>query len=200
MQTTFTRSRPLEGLSNPVQLASKPRVSRGRERRLESGEEARLKEVAPPAFWGIIVFAIETAMRRTEIAEVEWRYVDLTEGDESVFLPDTKNNTARTVPLSPAALDVLLALPHRTGLVFKTSPQMITRQMMEVTRLAGIEDLHFHDLRHEATSRFFEDTDWRDVEIMRVTGHKTLAMLDRYAHLRTKGMAKELAKARPRKE
>lgn len=44
--------------------------------------------------------------------------------------------------------------------------------------------MHFHDLRQEATSRFFEKTDLRDLEIAMITGHRSLEMLDRYKHLR----------------
>jgi integrase len=55
----------------------------------------------------------------------------------------------------------------------------------------GIDNLRFHDLRHEATSRFFE----KGLNVMKVaaiTGHKDLRMLQRYTHLRTEDLAKKL--------
>ena len=56
---------------------------------------------------------------------------------------------------------------------------------------AGIEDLRFHDLRHEATSRFFEKG-LNVMEVAAITGHKDLRMLQRYTHLRAEDLAKKL--------
>jgi integrase len=60
----------------------------------------------------------------------------------------------------------------------------ISHAFAKACKHVGIVDLHFHDLRHEATSRLFEITDLRDVEIASITGHNTMEMLKRYAHLR----------------
>ncbi len=70
-------------------------------------------------------------------------------------------------------------------------PDSITQAFERVCQRAGIEDLRFHDLRHEATSRFFE----RGLSIMEVsaiTGHRDLAMLRRYTHLKAENLAKKL--------
>ena len=64
-----------------------------------------------------------------------------------------------------------------------------------VIKKTGIEGLHFHDLRHEAISRLFEDTDLDVMEIRAISGHKTLQMLARYTHLRTHRLADRLAGA-----
>ena len=56
---------------------------------------------------------------------------------------------------------------------------------------ANIENLHFHDLRHEATSRFFEKG-LNVMEVAAITGHKDLRMLQRYTHLRAEDLAKKL--------
>jgi integrase len=183
----------MESLQNPVQLAAKPRPGKARERRLEEGEEEKILKAAKPPFDDIIRFALETAMRREEIARMEWRHVNLRA--RSVFLPETKNSEARTVPLSPAALDVLKSLcKHEdSDLVFGVDKEEITHAMKEIRKEAEIEDLRFHDLRHEATSRFFENTDLDVMEIKAITGHKTLQMLARYTHLRTARLADRLA-------
>jgi integrase len=55
-----------------------------------------------------------------------------------------------------------------------------------------LENLRFHDLRHEATSRFFESGKFDLMEVSSITGHKTLAMLKRYTHLRVEDLAKKL--------
>jgi integrase len=57
---------------------------------------------------------------------------------------------------------------------------------------AGIEDLTFHDLRHEATSRLFERGVFTEKEVAEFTGHKTPAMLWRYTHLRAEDLAKKM--------
>ena len=190
----------MESLQNPVQLAAKPKPGKGRDRRLEDGEEERLLKAANEAFRPVILFALETAMRREEIASLIWKNVNLR--GRYVFLPETKNNEARTVPLSTSALDILRALPRPGGQnagperVFGLTADQITHTMLMTCRKAGVENLRFHDLRHEATSRFFEHTDLDVMEIKAITGHKTLQMLSRYTHLRTARLADRLAGAR----
>lgn len=186
----------MESLQNPVELAAKPKPAKGRDRRLEEGEEEKLLKAAEPPFDAIIRFALETAMRREEIARLEWRHVNLK--SRSVYLPETKNSEARTVPLSPAAIDVLKNMPRRDDVesVFGVDKDAITSAMKTIHAKAGIEELRFHDLRHEATSRFFERTDLDVMEIKAITGHKTLQMLARYTHLRAARLADRLAGAR----
>lgn len=62
---------------------------------------------------------------------------------------------------------------------------------MRACERAGIEDFHFHDLRHEATSRLFEKG-LNPLEVASITGHKTLQMLKRYTHLRAEDLARKL--------
>ena len=72
----------------------------------------------------------------------------------------------------------------------------MTQAMEAARKRAGITDFVFHDLRHEAISRLFEDTDLDIMEIKTITGHKSLQMLARYAHLRTHRLADRLAGAK----
>ena len=64
--------------------------------------------------------------------------------------------------------------------------------MIRATARAGIDDLRFHDLRHEAISRLFETTDLTDMEIMSISGHKSVQMLRNYTHLRSGRLASRL--------
>ncbi|MGE4192448.1 MAG: site-specific integrase [Pseudodesulfovibrio sp.] len=181
----------MESLSNPVRRASKPKLPGGRTRRLSKDEEKRLLEVAKKPFDDVIRFALETAMRREEIATMEWTNVDLRHG--TVHLPKTKNGSPRSVPLSPTAIQILKNSPRRIhGTVFGMNKDAISRAMTATRRKAGIKDLCFHDLRHEATSRFFEKTDLDMMEISAITGHKSLQMLTRYTHLRAHKLAERL--------
>ena len=101
--------------TNPVSLISKPRAPRARDKRSEAGELERLLSACPspnPWFRAVVLFAIETGMRRGEILSLTW---------ENVHLSDTKNGDSRDVPLSPLALERLGDLPrnircHKAGL------------------------------------------------------------------------------------
>jgi len=189
----------MESLSNPVKRARKPKLNGGRTRRLqpaqgkeEKSEEERLLAACGEKFRPVVQFAIETAMRRAEIANLTWANIDLK--GKTAYLAETKNMIERTVPLSPAAIGILKGLPRKIiGSVFSMSENAITIAMRRARAEAEIQDLTFHDLRHEATSRLFENTDLDLLEIAEITGHKNLQMLKRYTHLRADRLAERLA-------
>jgi integrase len=99
------------------------------------------------------------------------------------------------VPLSIKAASELRRLAkaaEREGRVFPgLTTEAIKRAFMRACIRAGIEDFHFHDLRHEATSRLFEKG-LNPIEVASITGHKTLQMLRRYTHLRAEDLVKKL--------
>ncbi|MHB8252948.1 MAG: tyrosine-type recombinase/integrase [Acidiferrobacter sp.] len=179
----------IEGLANPAELVHKPRLPPGRDRRLVDDEYPRLLsaaltyggDIAP-----LITWAIETAMRRSEIAAMRWEHLD--RKARVLLLPETKNGTPRRVPLSVAALGVLDGLPRRIdGRVWGMRPDSISQAFERVCEASGIEGLTFHDLRHEATSRLFEKG-LNPMQVAAITGHKTLQMLKRYTHLRAEDL------------
>ena len=180
----------MESLRNPVALVRRPKLPRGRERRISDTEEAALLEKADRVMKGVIVLALETGMRRGEIAAIRREWIDWQQ--RFIRLPDTKNGSVRDVPLSSRAIDALRALPVRIdSSLFGVLPDVITKRFERVARRAGIEGLRFHDTRHEATSRLFE----RGLDVMEVsaiTGHKTLGMLQRYTHLKASHLAEKL--------
>jgi integrase len=69
--------------------------------------------------------------------------------------------------------------------------EAIKRSYIRAVRRAGIENLRFHDLRHEATTRLFEKG-LNIMEVASITGHKDLRMLQRYTHLRAEDLARKL--------
>lgn len=189
----------MENLSNPVRKVNKPKLPGGRTRRLEEKEEAKLLEHCSTTFAPLVQFALETAMRREEISRLSWENVDIER--RSAHLPKTKNGEARTVPLSPRAVSILKEVKELTGeegkgSVFGMTPDAITQAMEKARKNAGLADLHFHDLRHEAISRLFENTDLDVMEIRAISGHRTMQMLARYTHLRTAHLADRLAGAK----
>ncbi|MES0055186.1 site-specific integrase [Mesorhizobium sp. M0078] len=171
---------PLEGLKLKV-------TDNKRERRLLAGELNRLLEatkkgrnklVAP-----IIVFALETAMRRGEILSIQFRHVDF--GRLSLVIPESKSGYSRVIPLTHPAVTILEALSSKntkpSDLAFPITPIALRLQWDRLTARAEIHGLNFHDLRHEAISRLFE-LGLTVPEVASISGHKTLAQLMRYSH------------------
>jgi integrase len=185
----------IESLTNPVDLVKgqRPKLPRGRTRRLVDDEQVRLMESAKVQdndIGPLITWAIETAMRRGEIAAMRWDHLD--RKARVLLIPETKTGTPRRVPLSTAALAVLDSLPRRIdGRVWGMRPDSISQAFERVCKLANIEGLTFHDLRHEATSRLFEKG-LNPMEVAAITGHKTLQMLKRYTHLRAEDLVGRL--------
>ena len=181
--------------TNPVSMISKPRAPRPRDRRLEAGELERLLAAGPspnPWFRPVVLFAIETGMRRGEILSLTWENVHLER--RYVHLPDTENGDSRDVPLSPVALELLRDLLRNKSpdqLVFPIHYEALKSAWRRACSRAGISDLRFHDLRLEATSRFFEKG-LNVMEVAAITGYKDLRMLQRYTHLRAEDLALKL--------
>ena len=180
-------------MGNPVDSISMPPKGKGRDRRLEPGEEKKLLEAATE-YGGIIkdviVLALETGARRGELANLQWSYINFNK--RTAILKDTKNTDDREVPLSTKAIEVIKRQPrHITGMVFPIRGDSITKAFGRVCKTADITDLRFHDLRHEATSRFFEKG-FETMEVSAITGHKDLGMLKRYTHLKAEDLARKL--------
>jgi integrase len=181
------RENPLSGLRLPVPQARRERRLNGAELEhiMQSAQRCRNQLILP-----IIVFAVETAMRRGEILSLEWQNID--EERRSVLLPHTKNGYSRTIPLSSRALGILQSLPKTDERVFPMSANAFRLAWERVRSRAGAIDLHFHDLRHEAISRFFE-LGLNVPEVALISGHRDARMLFRYTHPIREAILKKLA-------
>jgi len=192
---------------NPVAAIRKPSPGQGRDRRLTDDEERKLLEAVeahsnPMLAW-VVKVAIETGMRQSEILGLRLNQVDL--HSRVVRLLDTKNNSARTVPLNAAATAAFKSAlenplrPKETDLVFfgepgrdgKRRPYQFAKIWGDIKEVVGISDLHFHDLRHEAVSRLVENG-LSDQEVASISGHKSMQMLRRYTHLRAEDLVSKL--------
>ncbi|MHB8543312.1 MAG: site-specific integrase [Leptospirales bacterium] len=199
----------MSGLLNPVQQIRSPKMPPGRDRRLFPGELDRIIDASgSPVLPDIVRLALETGMRQGEIAGMTWDMVDLSK--RTVTLPVTKNGEKRVVPLSTEAIRILSGLVRRIdgkvwGITSHAVPVAFRRAVSRARTIyekecaekgekpdsAFLVDLTFHDLRHEATSRFFEKG-FNPMEVSAITGHKTLQMLKRYTHLKAEDLAERM--------
>jgi integrase len=141
----------------------------------------------------IVRFAIASAMRQEEICRIRWSEVDI--ANRVVLVrdrkdPRDKDGNDQPVPLLDlAGFDALRLIRQqrkhwpRGDLIFPYNPRSVGTAFRRACRELKIENLHFHDLRHEATSRLFE-AGLRIEEVALVTGHRDWKMLKRYTHLR----------------
>lgn len=178
--------------ANPADHVRKPSPARPRDRRLQGEEEQRLLTTAGEyggVLQDVITLALETGMRRGEIAGLRWGDIKGT----VAHLEDTKNGERRDVPLSSTARAVVNRQVRKLHdqRVFGIQSDGIGRAFRRTTERAGITGLTFHDLRHEATSRLFEKG-LNPMQVASITGHKTLQMLKRYTHLKAEDLAKML--------
>jgi integrase len=175
--------------SNPAQLLRRPAKAKGRNRRGRRGELALLLYALRDAqeVKAIVQLTVETGMRRSEILALRWENIDLI--SRYAWLPETKNGDSRAVPLSSRAVQILEGIGAQSGgIVFNTKLDSVSQAFNRACKRARLMDLHFHDLRHEATSRFFEKG-LNTMEVSSITGHKTLSMLKRYTHLKAADLA-----------
>jgi integrase len=167
---------------NPAHLTI-PGADPRRERRLRTGELQRLLEAARrsrnPFLVPIILFALVTGMRRGEILAMRW--ADIDRAGQALLIPSSKTGIARTIPLLPEALRILDKMPPSSHRVFPISANAVRLAWERLRKRAGLRDLHFHDLRHEAISRFFE-AGLSTPEVALISGHRDARMLFRYTH------------------
>ena len=177
---------------NPMRRVSKPQEPRGRVRFLSDEERDRLldvcKNVRSPYLYHIVLLALSTGARKGEILGLHWGDVDLARGQ--LTFQDTKNQQRRSVPLAGPALELMRQHAKlrriETNLVFPRAdgqaPIDIRSTWRRAIRKAEIHDFRFHDLRHSAAS-YLAMNGASLAEIAEILGHKTLAMVQRYAHL-----------------
>jgi len=170
---------------NPCKMIAKPNGIHKRERRLSSDEYNFLVRGNYPQQFlrHIIEFAIETGMRRGEILNIKQEHIK----GQTLLIPQTKNGHPRTIPLTKRALYIL----NNSQLPFPMSGNAVRLAWERLKKKGNIKDLHFHDLRHEAISRFFEKG-LSIPEVALISGHKDVRMLFRYTHLKAEDILKKL--------
>lgn len=180
--------------NSPMKKVSKPKEARGRVRFLDDEERHRLFEACKassnPYIYTVVLLAISTGMRASEIKTLVWNDVDLERG--RIVLQHTKNGERRLVPITGLALELLKELANtpkeKNDLLFPGQSAGIRKPMdlrfpwEQALKSANIENFRFHDLRHCCAS-YLAMSGASLAEIAEVLGHKTLSMVKRYAHL-----------------
>lgn len=140
----------------------------------------------------IVKFAVATAMRLDKICRVEWTDLDI---DRRMLLirdrkdPRNKTGNDQRIPLFAATgfdawalvTEQAKELGHAKGRIFPYNSRSVGTAFRRACKDVGVKDLHFHDLRHEGTSRLFE-AGFAIEQVSLVTGHKDWKMLRRYTH------------------
>jgi integrase len=178
---------------SPIRKVKKPTEPRGRVRFLNDDERTRLltacKESSNQWLYFCVVLALSTGMRQGELMGLNWQNLSLKDG--YLILHHTKNNERRRIPLAGLALELLkehdkvrrldtdLLFP---GTIHKNKPIDLRKPFENALKAAGINDFHWHDLRHCCAS-YLAMNGASLGEIAEVLGHKTLSMVKRYSHL-----------------
>jgi integrase len=129
-------------------------------------------------------------MRRGELLQLRWANINFL--DQTAYLPMTKNGTARVVPLSKKAIQLLRELPRDIDeRVFPIEAETIHAAFRKACSRAGVADFRWHDLRVTAITRLAEKLP-NLIELAAVSGHQSLAMLKKYYHPSASDLAKKL--------
>lgn len=193
-------------------VGKEPKQNVERDRRLLPEEEAAILTCLATRSdeCAMFVTALETGMRMRECYTLELAQVHF--DTRTIHLTRTKNGDNRQVPLSTPAMAMLQKyvaankgkISERGGRLFPfwegdhdeavldITTRDLSRTFAQVFAAAGVRDFHFHDLRHEATCRLYVKTTLSDVLIAKITGHRDLRMLKRYASLRGSDLAQRL--------
>ncbi|MDR4507878.1 MAG: tyrosine-type recombinase/integrase [Candidatus Brocadiaceae bacterium] len=177
---------------NPVSKIPKEREENGRERWLTFGEEKKLLGQCPPWLHDIVVLDLHTGLRQDELLSLTWDKVNLPGKRITIEkTQNTKKSKTRTIPLSNAALEVLIKQNGKkmpgNDLVFfsiagkKVSADSLRRVFGKSLEKAQIENFTFHDLRHTFATRLAQ----KGVDIYKISkllGHASLRMTLRYSH------------------
>jgi integrase len=137
----------------------------------------------------ILQFCLASAMRISEVCRLEWK--DFDTKAKTVVIRDRKHpqeklGNDQTVPLLDAsgydAFKIARRQPQKGLRIFPYSSSTVGTYFIRAVAKLGLEDLHLHDLRHEAISRLF-DAGYRIEQVALVSGHRDWAMLKRYTHV-----------------
>lgn len=185
---------------NPLKKVSKPRVENRINKRYSKEQYEEIIHATKKCLnlyaVPLIEFALETAMRRSEILRIEWSDIDFNASTLDIL--KAKNGFPRTIPLSSKAMNIITSLKVMNSvtkkhekLVFPLTTNSIRCMMKTIKNNTNITDLRFHDLRHESITRYFE-MGLSVPEVSIISGHRDYAMLQRYTQITAEDVVKKI--------
>lgn len=145
---------------------------------------------SPIPMFDIMWFAIHSARRQAEITRLQWSDNDKkhqTGMVRDLKHPRKKIGNHKRFKYTPEAWKIIERQPVEGDIIFPCDPKSVGTAFAKACLLLEIEDLHFHDLRHEATSRLFE-SGYSIPEVQLFTLHESWEMMRRYVNLRPEGV------------
>lgn len=168
-----------------VTKVSRPQEHKPRSRNVSKEEIKMIWSVCPGPIGStaksyvpvIFEFCCETAMRMGEALAIKWQDLDASGDNHWAVLHTSKNGYGRSVPFTKRAVELIGMLPKGAGTdpVFDINAGTLGAQFRDARRSVGLNDLHFHDSRHQATLMLSQHLPV--LELAKVTGHKSLGVL-----------------------
>lgn len=149
----------------------------------------RAKRVDSNPMADVVLFALFSTRRQEEITRLAW--ADLDTEHSRILVRDMKHpgqkiGNDQWVDLPPEAMAVIVRQPKHGERIFTCNTDAVSAAFTRACKVLGIDDLHFHDLRHDGVSRLFE-LGWTIPHVAAVSGHRSWQSLKRYTHLRQRG-------------
>ena len=179
-----------ELIDNPALKIRRPKLPPSSDRRLSDEEIKLICEHTESLYLAnAIKLALHTGMRLSEIIFLNWKMINI--DNRFIRLSVTKNNESRIIPLSKKALLVINTISKDNQRLFPINPHAISVAFRKACKRVGIKSASFHTLRHEAISRLFEKG-LNPIEVSAISGHKSMQMLKRYAHIKTSHLLEKM--------
>ena len=181
------RNRKVE--RNPVSLVKMSKENNKRVRYLTEDEENRLSSTVPKEYHPLVILSLHTGMRKGELLNLKWEDIDFKQ--KRLMIRESKAGEARHLPMNDFVIQTLQCLPrmlHNPYVFYGRNPGDRLKNGIKNTdwkkylKEAGIENFHWHDLRHTFASRLV----MKGINLYTVSkllGHHSLDMTERYAHL-----------------
>ena len=210
----LTLAKPVWGVAVPIEEANSAMImlkktaliktlGNERDRRLQGDEYARIdawltkydaeRSTNQCSYAAVFRFAVASAFRLGEICRIRW--ADINHDKRTVIIRDRKDprekaGNDQVVPLLTEAWAIVLAQPRIADEIFPLRTGTVSNLFTRCCEVLGIDDLHFHDLRHEGTSRLFE-AGYQIQEVALVTGHKNWKSLQRYTQIKPESLHRD---------
>jgi len=171
-----------ENLNNPVSKIRRPKLPPSRDVRLNDQQIMKIiHHTQSPLLPDLILIVLHSAMRCSEIINLEWQDIDYEK--KQIHVRNTKNNHNRFIPINDELISILKKQPLADNKIFNITSHAVSVAFRRASLKAEELGICFHTLRHEAITRMFE----KGLDIPKVSlisGHLSWLILKKYTHLK----------------